>query len=586
MSARLREARFALAVLALAAAGALLAAGHGRDDSATMDEPFHALAAAEYVVSGTCWANLEHPPLAKLLAGVSMALSGVRAPVIPRPFSFAGAEGTHHFVFANDVGPDAVLASARRVFPWLFAFLVVLAAWAARREAGPLAGVAVAAFLAFEPTHVAHAAYLHTDVPASLGLFATILLAVRALEKGSLPLWGAAGAAWGLSMATKFSLVYAGPFLLLVVLVSLFGAAGLVREGGVRALARPALGLALALAVALPVVLLAYVPALRGMTRGEAARSARLFMNARSVPPETAERIEAVSRLLPPAGHFLAGLAGVASQNREGGGVNFLHGRITVDGSWDYFPVAFGVKSSLGLLGLLLAGGVSALVLVRTGRGAGPLATAGFVVAFALFVAAGGASYNIGVRHVLPAVSLLVVASVVSVERLLRPRPAALVAVLVPLALLQAGETAAVHPHEISFFNALAGGPSNGERWLNDSNLDWGQDLKRLASFVGERGIRARDVTVAYFGGDSPPDRIPGSRLYDPLSTPADPGLYAVSSFLLRCGPEFLAVKGNGAAAEGYGRLRRALVERGERVGSVGYSIGVYRIREEGFPAR
>ena len=121
MPAPLREApfAFALAVLALAAAGALLAVSHGRDDSATMDEPFHALAAAEYVVSGTYWANLEHPPLAKLLAGIPMALAGVRAPVIPRPFSFEGAETPLRFVFANSVSADVLLASARSPFPWL-----------------------------------------------------------------------------------------------------------------------------------------------------------------------------------------------------------------------------------------------------------------------------------------------------------------------------------------------------------------------------------------------------------------------------------------------------------------------------------
>ena len=36
------------------------------------------------------------------------------------------------------------------------------------------------------------------------------------------------------------------------------------------------------------------------------------------------------------------------------------------------------------------------------------------------------------------------------------------------------------YPHYLSFFNLIAGGRENGHRVLNDSNLDWGQDLKRL----------------------------------------------------------------------------------------------------------
>jgi hypothetical protein len=32
------------------------------------------------------------------------------------------------------------------------------------------------------------------------------------------------------------------------------------------------------------------------------------------------------------------------------------------------------------------------------------------------------------------------------------------------------------HPHYLSYFNEIAGGPGNGWRWLLDSNIDWGQD--------------------------------------------------------------------------------------------------------------
>jgi hypothetical protein len=272
--------------------------------------------------------------------------------------------------------------------------------------------------------------------------------------------------------------------------------------------------------------------------------------------------------------------------------VNFLRGKVSVEGFPSYFAIAFGVKSPLGLLGLLGAGAVAAVLLFRGRRakGAGLLAGACVLVAAGLFLAASGASYNIGVRHVLPAVPLLVVASVVAVFRAFGPARSA--AVLLPLVLLEAVETYRVHPHELSFFNALAGGPGNGAAWLSDSNLDWGQDLRRLAALP--LGIRQDELTVSYFGGDSPAVRLPRARLYDPVaaglaSAPSEsvpPGLYAVSSFLLQCGPEFLAVKGNAAASEGYARLRRAVLTRGEPAGRVGYSIGLYRIREEGSPAR
>ena len=62
--------------------------------------------------------------------------------------------------------------------------------------------------------------------------------------------------------------------------------------------------------------------------------------------------------------------------------------------------------------------------------------------------------------------------------------------------------TLRVHPHHLAYFNEIAGGPANGWRLLVDSNLDWGQDLKRLA-----RWMRTNDVPrlkLSYFGSADP----------------------------------------------------------------------------------
>jgi hypothetical protein len=43
--------------------------------------------------------------------------------------------------------------------------------------------------------------------------------------------------------------------------------------------------------------------------------------------------------------------------------------------------------------------------------------------------------------------------------------------------------TLSVYPHELAYFNELAGGPRNGHKHLLHSNLDWGQDLLRAAEW-------------------------------------------------------------------------------------------------------
>jgi hypothetical protein len=569
------------AAAGLALAGALLAHDAGRLNSATMDEPFHALAGAEYAIAGTYFANLEHPPLAKLLAGVSLRLAGARPPRVPKPFSMRTAEQPRPWAFSGDPLPaDRLFAAARFPFYGLLFLLVLAAAAAVRHWGGDLAGLSAAALLAFEPTLLAHAAVVHTDVAASLGFFGTIALALLAIERRSVGLWAAAGAALGATLAAKFSAV-----LLLPVLGALALAAALrERRAGPRAGGspggRPLRGLLVAGGVAAVVLFGSYGVAMRSMSRAEAGSAVRMFLASRGVPAEAAGRVVRLSSLFPPAGHYAAGLAGIEAQNRTGGGVNYLRGRLSPDGFWDYFFVAFAVKSSVGLLAVLAAG----LAALLSGRARLDLTLSALLFpALYLFASGMATSYNIGVRHVLPAVPLLVAAAVLAVTRAVPARAAA--AVLLAGATLQAAEVLRVHPHEISFFNALAGGPARGAAWLNDSNLDWGQDLRRLSAALRERGEEA-STTVAYFGGADPAVELPRARIFDPARPDVPPGLYAVSSFLLCCGPETLRVHGDAAGAAGFERLRRAVRERGVAVGRVGYSIELYRIPEGKEPPR
>jgi hypothetical protein len=194
-----------------------------------------------------------------------------------------------------------------------------------------------------------------------------------------------------------------------------------------------------------------------------------------------------------------------------------------------------------------------------------------------LFLTGMATSYNIGIRHMLPVYPLLLAAAVLVLFRALPPRGAA--AVLLAGAALQLGETLRVHPHELSFFNGAAGGPANGAAWLNDSNLDWGQDLERLARRLKERGDEGR-ATIAYFGGGDVPYYAPRATVFAAADTPVRPGLWAVSSFLMCCGPEATAFHGDRAGAAGFLRLRQAISARGTAVDRVGYSIVLYDLKE------
>jgi hypothetical protein len=86
----------------------------------------------------------------------------------------------------------------------------------------------------------------------------------------------------------------------------------------------------------------------------------------------------------------------------------------------------------------------------------------------------------IGVRHALPLLAILIPATAVGVSRL-RPRIVRMFACGL-LAGTSALSVAVSYPHLVSYLPLWAGGPANGQRWLVDSNYDWGQELELLES--------------------------------------------------------------------------------------------------------
>jgi hypothetical protein len=58
------------------------------------------------------------------------------------------------------------------------------------------------------------------------------------------------------------------------------------------------------------------------------------------------------------------------------------------------------------------------------------------------------------------------------------------------------------YPDYVAFFNELAGGPANGHKFLVDSNLDWGQELKGLKRWIDDN--RMGKINFAYFGTMDP----------------------------------------------------------------------------------
>jgi Dolichyl-phosphate-mannose-protein mannosyltransferase len=222
---------------------------------------------------------------------------------------------------------------------------------------------------------------------------------------------------------------------------------------------------------------------------------------------------------------------GFATQmhHQASGGASYLWGERRSQGWWYYYLVALAVKVPLAFWLLvaarLVAGGTDTLCpppssaitpapilplplreRVAEGRVRGdrqPQTHINLIpLVFLLFltITAVGSSRNYGVRYLLPMAPLAIVWVSALAEKRNRAWPqVAAAAGVAGLAVAIAGS----HPHELTYFNILAGGPEGGRHILSDSNLDWGQGLENLVRLQSERPD-FQDMTLYYFGDTDP----------------------------------------------------------------------------------
>jgi hypothetical protein len=522
------------AVAALLALHWLMAVSATRTKSTLFDEIAHLTAGESYWLTGDIRLQPEGGILPQRWQALGLAGGGFRFPSLDQDawwHSDAYAMG-YHFFYDSGNDLDAMLLRGRAAAALLGLPLGLLVFLWSRALFGTAGGFLSLGLFAFSPTMLAHTPAMNSDTAATLFFTAATFGIWVALHRPSVTTVGASAFA----VAGLFVSKNSAP-------VIVFVAAALVV---VRQLARrPRLGARTlaGMAAAHAVAVLALVWTLHGFrfaafVQAEPGRDTLGWETVEPIPGWVT--FARTHHLLPEAYLYAYSYVLHHAEKRRA----FLRGAWEANGWWSFFPWTLAMKTPLPLFVLLAAAGLAAF----SRRRAGPTSlydTVPLWVLLAAYWAVALASHlNSGHRHILPTYPpMFVLAGAAAAWLSARTR---IMAALAGAALVWfVGESLAIRPHYLAYFNQLAGGPRNGWRQLVDSSLDWGQDLPGLKAWLDENGLPRPDTRVylSYFGTGVPEHygiesiRLPG--FYDHWRPPRPwyelaGGVYCVSATMVQ----------------------------------------------------
>ena len=441
-----------------------------RRESQTWDEANHIFAGYRSWTDGDFGLNPEHPPLVKLLATAPLLSSQPKSPALAgRFFKEDAFLGGKEFLYRNDA--DKILACTRTAAAILTLLTALVAFFGTREMFGTGAAFIALTLLTFDPNLLAHGALITTDVALACFMFLSVYLFYRFLKSPSALRLIAAGIAVGLVLAVKHTGLLVLPILFLLsfsqidrllktlgslALITVIGCVVLWSFYGFRYAARPN-------GLQLNPPLAEYV---KGLKTYEAW------------PISTAARL----RALPES--YLYGLADVKLTANYY--TSYVLGKVYAYGVWFYFPVAFLIKSTVGVLALFLLS--LSVVATRRLNSWREILFLVVPVVFYLIVAM-TVGMNIGVRHILVVYVFLYVLIGGAMWALIQKNRKWTYAVGV-LLLIHAASSLLAFPNYIAYGNELWGGPSQTHKYLTDSNADWGQQLKSVKQYLDARGVK------------------------------------------------------------------------------------------------
>ncbi|PIS42464.1 MAG: hypothetical protein COT24_03410 [Candidatus Kerfeldbacteria bacterium CG08_land_8_20_14_0_20_40_16] len=511
-------------------------------ENQTVDEGAHLASGYSYLRTGDFRINPEHPPLLKEISAVPLLFLPLRLPTNHESWNeYNQWEFGRQFLYHNLVDADLILLLGR--IPVILLSLILgifIFKWVKKLWGNTAAFFALVLYV-FEPNILAHSRYVTTDLALTLFLFLTIYALDQYLQSYSRKHLIIFGILFAIAQVVKFSAIILFPLLIVFLLLKKFHSSS--NRLNYRRICLVILFVMLTTAA---IIMLVYGFEIKRpiedkdvSTFFEKQASVTNLADYSDEPflvkelliltnPSTksgAIIYELAKKIPIPAFHYFKGLWVLFSHDYWGH-TSYLFGHYSNFGFWYYFPCTFLIKTSVPLLLLFLIGFclfnfklIKAVFrtdldrelkiniakkrfltkfkekLLRKSRNLisffrkTPFSHWLFILTPLVYLLwALTSKINIGHRHILPIYPFIIIFA--SSLTAIKPRRLKVWRIfLLVLLIFYISSTLRIYPNFLVYFNELVGGPSNGPRYLVDSNIDWGQDILKLKHYLEKNHI-------------------------------------------------------------------------------------------------
>ncbi|MBU2564591.1 glycosyltransferase family 39 protein [Patescibacteria group bacterium] len=485
-----------------------------KQESAIMDEVAHTPAGYSYLTQKDMRLNPEHPPLLKDLSAIPLLfMNDINFPDKLESWTTeVNGQWDFGFNFLYNSGNNAdkiIFWSRIPMLLLLIAMGLILYFWT-KELYGKLPALLAVFLFSFSPTFIAHGRYVTTDVGAAFGFFAAIYFFVKWIQKPTTKnlIW--AGIFFGIAQAIKFSLILLIPYFGLLTLIWIFVKFKEKKQDLPRLLI-------LYISRVIIIIIIGFIliyPIYSFHTANypvEKQISDTQYITSKFPEPFQNLLVSmAKTPILKPYAQYTLGLF-MVFQRAVGGNTTFFLGDVTNKGWHHYFPITYILKTPLALQLLTIICLIFIAFQIKRKKPKTFKWLNKYFPEFAmlLFLAVYWASsitsnLNIGVRHILPTfpfVYILLAGQIKRIYEYIKKKKSFKIyaTTFVVLLVWYAVSSLSIFPYYLTYFTELVGGAKNGHIYVTDSNLDWGQDLKRLAKWTEENNIDK--IHLDYFGG-------------------------------------------------------------------------------------